>query len=317
MRASWRTDGANDIAANTACMQRRARRAPGVRQVREPSAGDADSDRGRLSRRCRFSRLAQRRPGAHAAHGLELLESVRLQRQRDADPPGHRRHCQQRDEGRRLRVRRHGRLLADDARRLGRDRRGPSTFRVRDEGPGRLCPQPRLEARALLRRRNSDLRQSTRQQVLRGGRCAPVRGLGSRLPQVRLVQHRWHDRAGGLRQDAPRPRRGRATDRLLDLRVGQQSAMALGTRYRTPLAHDRRHRRLLGLRTAVQPRLAEAARPAGRSRELRRAGRLERPGHAGGRQRRHDDRGVSRALQLVVPACRAAHGRQRRQRHVG
>ena len=246
-----------------------------------PHARRRSSAAGRLPpvRRPGPDRLDGDRP--QAAHGVEQLEQVRLQRQRDADQGGRRRDGLVRPEGRRLPVRRDRRLLAGVARRERDDRARPGALQGRDEGAGGLRPLEGPEVRRLLGRRRAHLRGAPGQQRLRGGGRPPVRGVGRGLPEVRLVQHRRRRSEDRLPDDEGRAEGDGAADPLQHVRVGAQPAVDLGARRRAHLAHDRRHLGSLG-------QLHAPARPAGRPGEVRGSRRLERPGHAGGRQRRHD-----------------------------
>ena len=138
-----------------------------------------------------------RRPGpagldghrADPADGLEQLEQVRLQRQRDADPRDGRRDGLVRHEGRRLPVRRHRRLLAGGARQERDHRARPRAVRAGMKALADYVHSQGAEVRRLLRRRRPNLRGTPGQQRLRGRGRPPVRRLGRGLPEVRLVQH--------------------------------------------------------------------------------------------------------------------------------
>jgi hypothetical protein len=104
-----------------------------------------------------------------------------------------------------------------------------------------------------------------------------------------------------------------AADRLQHVRMGSQPALDVGARRRAPLAYDGRHSSLLGLQRIVgRTRLVAHPRHAGRPREVRGTGRLERSRHAAGGQPRADHGREPGALQFLGVARGAADGRQRR-----
>ena len=152
------------------------------------------------------------RRGAHSPHGLEFVELVRLQHQRGADPADGGCDRQQRHAGPGLQLRRGRRLLVQPQPRQLRQHPGrPQPVPQRNEGARRLPARPEPEVRPLPGAGRQDLRpvlrrlpRRDRQPGPRGAGRAPVRRLGCRLPQVRLVlAGGQHQRPGDhLRQDA-------------------------------------------------------------------------------------------------------------------
>ncbi len=266
--------------------------------------------------RARDGRSRRRRPRPDPAHGVEQLEQVRLQRVRDAHQGGRRRARGERDEGRGLPVRGDRRLLAGEPGRHGPDRGRPRALPLRDQGGRRLRPLEGPQVRHLLGRGHDDLRQAAGLEGPRGAGRPDVRRVGRRLPQVRLVPHGRAGHPRLLREDEPRAPRERPAHRLQHLRVGRDEALALGPGHRSPLARDRRHPGLLGLRQELgrhgrHPHHRHHGRPP----PLLRARPLERRRHARGGQRRPQPRREPRPLQLLGALRLAAHGRQRPPGH--
>ena len=143
---------------------------------------------------------AGQRRGPDAADGLEQLEHLRLQHQRDADPPDGRRDRQQRHAGPGLPVRRRRRLLVQPQPRRGGQPAGrPDPVPERHEGARRLPARPGPEVRHLPGAAGQDLRAVLRQLPRRHRQPGPrgagrpaVRRLGRGLPQVRLVLAQRH-----------------------------------------------------------------------------------------------------------------------------
>ena len=228
------------------------------------------------------------------------------------DPGGRGRPGGHRHEGRGVPVRRDRRLLAGETRRQGPHRARSRALPLGDEGPRRLRAREGAEVRPLFRCGHRHLPETTGEQGPRRDRCPHLRRMGRRLPQVRLVQRRRPGHPRFLRPDEPRAARERPSDRLQHLRVGQHEAVALGPGHRPPVAHDGGHPGLLGLRQKLGRDGGRAHhRPPGRPPPVRRPGALERPRHAGGRQRGAERGRVACPLQLLGPLRRAAHGRQR------
>ena len=94
--------------------------------------------------------------------------------------------------------------------------------------------------------------------------------------------------AGLVRHDARRARRDRPADRVQHVRVGHEEAVDVGARRRPPLAHDRRHPGLLGLQHELGRHGRRPLIDLSKTSPVRGARRLERSGHARGRQRRHE-----------------------------
>ena len=140
------------------------------------------------------TRVERRRRGqrarADAADGLErlVLDLLRGQRPaRRADRPGDGR---QRDEGGRVRLRQHRRLLdGSEPRPRRQSGRRPDAVPGRDRAGRRVRARPRAQARHLRGRRHDHLRPLPRQLRARGPGRGHVRVVGRRLRQVRPLQH--------------------------------------------------------------------------------------------------------------------------------
>ena len=174
------------------------------------------------------ARAEVRRPGQDPADGLEQLEQVRLQRERTDDPRDRRRHGVERHEGRRLPLREHRRLLAWRARREGFHPPARRAFSVRHEGAGGLRAFEGPEVGHLFGCGLENLRRQARQPRLRIPGRADVRGVGHRLPQVRLVRHQRPQGRRRVSHHARSAAQGGQAGAVLAVRVGRQPALGLG-----------------------------------------------------------------------------------------
>ncbi len=226
----------------------------------------------RQHRRLQLYRCGRRQvPRARAAHrerqarpphpddGLDELEHRTRQRIGKRYARDRRRLCRQGPARRRLPLARHRRRLAlrsrTPCRRHSRSRQ--HTLPQRHEGRGRLSARQGFQVRHLLYRRRPHLRQQIRLVPLRRGRCSQICRVGRRLPQVRLLlraqtRHRQRQRPRhrllSLQAHERCSRTHRAPDSALYVRMGQHSALALGTQGRRPdvACHARPPRRLDG-----------------------------------------------------------------------
>ena len=145
----------------------------------------------------------------------------------------------------------------------------------------------------------------------RGDRRADLRRLEVDYLKYDNCNNQGRPDAAALQGDGRRAQGDRPADRLQHLQLGPGRAVGLRPAgRRQPLAHHRRHQRHLGQHDL-------AARPAERAGTVRPQQRLQRPGHARGRQRRHDHDRVHRALQPLGAADLAAAARQRPALDVG
>ena len=206
--------------------------------------------------------------------GWNIVEQVRLRCQRGADPRDGGRYRRVGHEGRRLPVRRHRRLLAGGPRRrTARIVSDPKRFAA-----GMKALADYVHAKGLKFGIYSDAGTQTcagqaGQPRLRDQGRAAVRRVGRRLPEIRLVQHRRHRRPSSATPTMRKALvRHRPADRLQHVRVGTVASRGRGREARAPVAHDRRHPGLLGVREETMG-LAERRgypRPAGRARAIRR-----------------------------------------------
>ena len=116
--------------------------------------------------------------------------------------------------------------------------------------------------------------------------------------------------AGRLREDGSGAAELRPHHRLQPLPVRQSGCRRVGRESgRQPVAHHRRYQRPLGVHGKY--RLQTTTRP----RKVRRSRPLERPRHAGSRQRRHDRHRIPDSHESMVHPGRAPARRQRHPRY--
>jgi hypothetical protein len=218
------------------------------REVLDRHAGGRERAR---PRRTRLAHRGRRPAGADPAHGLEQLVYSLRSRHGRASARGRRCHAGQRHGRFRLPVRQYRRLLDETA------RRGPPARSTGHDPPerevpghprhGRVHPWPRPQGRDLHLARTLDLRRLHGQLRLRGTGRPAIRGLGIRLPEVRLVLlRRGRHRRGTGTVDPPLPDHGRSPARTapghrpepVPVRHGQRVGM--GRTGRPLLAHHRR-----------------------------------------------------------------------------
>ena len=123
----------------------------------------------------------------------------------------------------------------------------PQRFPHGMKAGGRLHSFAGTEVRRLFRRGFEDLRGTARRPRARVSGCRPVRGVGRRLFEIRLVQHDHTGCEGFVRQHPRRSRRCRAADRAEHLRVGHGQALAVGQgSWRELVAYHGRYQRPVG-----------------------------------------------------------------------
>ena len=237
----------------------------------------------------RTRRRAQQRPRQHAADGLERLERVRLQRQRAARRADRRRHGQFRHEGRRLPVRQHRRLLDVVVPQLDRPPGAGS-----DQVPGRHLRRrrptctARPQARHLRERRHRDLRRLPGQPQPRD-RPTPTTsppGASTTSSTTTATTRASTGRSGTTRcgTRSPRPAGRSSTASANGARTASGPGAPAPATCGAPPATSTR---------PIGSMLSIFHTNVGLS-QLRRPGRLERPGHARGRQRHVVHRGPGR-----------------------
>ena len=253
-------------------------------------------------RRCRGRWLAG--GGRDPAHGLELVEQLWMQPQRDADQGSRRHHCFERHGGGWISVRQHRRLLDERSRLERQSQWDTSKFPSGIPSLATYVHGKGLKL-GIYESPCHHLRGQDRRGRTRGPGRQDVCLLGCRLSEVRPLR-RADDQ---LHDDARRAHRD-GSSHLLQHQPGLRlwllrSAQLLGRRAEglQHVAHRVRHQRQLGL--VYRPhRYRQAAGP------VRGPGPLERSRHARGRQRNVGRRG-SLALRDVGDAGGAAHRRER------